>query len=692
MSADFLVELGTEELPPKALKNLMASFAETIEANLKAAELSFTAIKPFAAPRRLAVLVENLASETPSKELVVWGPPAAIAFDKEGQPTKAALAFAEKNGIAPSELKAENDGKAEKLVARISAEGKKTVELLEAIVADALAKLPIAKRMKWGAKREEFVRPVHWLVMLFGSDVINASILGLTAGRTTRGHRFHFNNSIDLAKASDYASVLKNTGFVVADFAERGATIKQQVEAEAKKVGGVAVIDPALLDEVTALVEWPVALTGKFEERFLAVPAEALIASMKEHQKYFHVVDVNGKLKNNFITVANIQSKDPSQIIDGNERVIRPRLSDAAFFFETDKKTTLASLRDRLKTIVFQAQLGTIYDKTERVAGLAKLIAGKLNADAASAERAAQLCKSDLVTNMVGEFDDMQGIAGYYYAVNDGENAEVAAAMNEQYMPRFAGDQLPATTTGAIIALADRLDTITGIFGIGQQPTGSKDPFALRRASIAVLRILVEKNLALDLRDLLTFAKNQHKNLTVGDELVEQVLAYMLERFRAFFEDANIPAEVFQSVTAKQLSQPLDINQRVLAVNEFSKLPQAQALAAANKRVSNILAKQNATLSTEVNAALLQEDAEKTLAAAVSAKAAVVAPLFAAREYTKALAALADLQQPVDAFFDSVMVMSDDPALQQNRLALLQQLRGLFLEVADISYLVPAKN
>lgn len=692
MSADFLVELGTEELPPKALKNLMASFAETIEANLKAAELSFTAIKPFAAPRRLAVLVENLASETPSKELVVWGPPAAIAFDKEGQPTKAALAFAEKNGIAASELKAENDGKAEKLVARITAEGKKTVELLEAVVTDALAKLPIAKRMKWGAKREEFVRPVHWLVMLFGSDVINASILGLTAGRTTRGHRFHYNNTIDLAKASDYASVLKDTGFVVADFAERGATIKQQVEAEAKKVGGVAVIDPALLDEVTSLVEWPVALTGKFEERFLAVPAEALIASMKEHQKYFHVVDANGKLKNNFITVANIQSKDPSQIIDGNERVIRPRLSDAAFFFETDKKTTLASLRDRLKTIVFQAQLGTIYDKTERVAGLAKLIAGKLNADAASAERAAQLCKSDLVTNMVGEFDDMQGIAGYYYAVNDGENAEVAAAMNEQYMPRFAGDQLPATTTGAIIALADRLDTITGIFGIGQQPTGSKDPFALRRASIAVLRILVEKNLALDLRDLLTFAKNQHKNLTVGDELVEQVLAYMLERFRAFFEDANIPAEVFQSVTAKQLSQPLDINQRVLAVNEFSKLPQAQALAAANKRVSNILAKQNAALSTEVNAALLQEDAEKTLAQAVSAKAAVVAPLFAAREYTKALAALADLQQPVDAFFDSVMVMCEDQALQQNRLALLQQLRGLFLEVADISYLVPAKN
>ena len=692
MSADFLVELGTEELPPKALKNLMASFAETIEANLRAEELSFTAIKPYAAPRRLAVLVENLASETPSRELVVWGPPAAIAFDKEGQPTKAALAFAEKNGIAPGELTSESDGKAEKLVARINTQGKKTVELLEAVVSDALAKLPIAKRMKWGAKREEFVRPVHWLVMLFGSDVVDAQILGLTAGRSSRGHRFHYNNPIELAKAGDYASVLKSTGFVVADFAERSATIKSQVEAEAKKVGGVAVIDESLLDEVTALVEWPVALTGQFEERFLAVPSEALIASMKEHQKYFHVVDTNGKLKNHFITVANIQSKDASQIIDGNERVIRPRLSDAAFFFDTDKKTTLASLRERLKTIVFQAQLGTLYEKTERVARLAQFIAGKLNADEKSAVRAAELCKSDLVTNMVGEFDDMQGIAGYYYALNDGENAEVAAAMNEQYMPRFAGDQLPATTTGTIIALADRLDTISGIFGIGQQPTGSKDPFALRRASIAVLRLLVEKNLALDLRELLAFAKAQHKHLTLGDEMVEQVLGYMLDRFRAMFEDANIPAEVFQSVTAKQLSQPLDINQRVLAVNAFSKLPQAQALAAANKRVSNILAKQSMAVTAAVSAALLKEDAEKNLAQAINAKAAIVAPLFATREYTEALAALADLQPTVDAFFDSVMVMCDDQALQQNRLALLQQLCGLFLEVADISYLVPAKN
>ncbi len=697
MSADFLIELGTEELPPKALKTLIAALQDNIAASLTAEELSFTSIKSFAAPRRMAVVVENLASETPSKELVVWGPPAAIAFDKDGNPTKAAIAFAEKNGIAASELKAESDGKVEKLVARIATQGKKTTVLLEAIVENAFAKLPIAKRMRWGAKRNEFVRPAHWLIMLYGDDIVPATVLGLQAGRSTRGHRFHYNNSIELASASGYLSALKNTGYVLADMTERKNLIQQQVEAEAKKIGGKAVIDADLLDEVTALVEWPVALTGKFEQRFLQVPAEALIASMKEHQKYFHVVDAAGKLMPNFITVANIASKDPAQIIDGNERVIRPRLSDAAFFFETDKKTSLEALRERLKNIVFQAQLGTVYEKTERVAKLAKHIAQaltkqKLNVDETLAARAGLLCKSDLVTNMVGEFDNMQGIAGYYYALNDGENVDVAAAMNEQYMPRFAGDQLPATMTGAIIALADRLDTISGSFGIGQQPTGSKDPFALRRASIAVLRILVEKKLPLDLRELLTVAKSQHNNLTVGDELVEQILGYMLDRFRAWYEDANIPAEVFQSVTAKQLSQPLDIDQRVHAVYAFSQLPQAQALAAANKRVSNILSKQTGVVSTQVNMALLQEDAEKNLAQAVTAKAALVAPLFAGREYTKALASLADLQQAVDVFFDNVMVMCEDQALQQNRLALLQQLRGLFLEVADISYLVPAKN
>ncbi|HTF86335.1 MAG TPA: glycine--tRNA ligase subunit beta [Cellvibrio sp.] len=692
MSADFLLELGTEELPPKALKTLIAALEENIAAGLQAQELTYTAIKSFAAPRRLAIIVEQLIEATPQKELVVWGPPKTVAFDGAGKPTKAAIAFAEKNNIAVDALTTESDGKVEKLVARVTTEGKETCSLLGDIVETAFAKLPIAKRMRWGAKRTEFVRPAHWLVMLYGYDIVDATVLGLRANRCTRGHRFHYNQELQLESAEEYLHKLKTIGYVLVDMNERRELIKQQVEAEAKKVGGVAVIDADLLDEVTALVEWPVALTGNFEKRFLDVPAEALIASMKEHQKYFHVVDNKGKLLPHFITVANIESKNPALVIDGNERVIRPRLSDAAFFFETDKKVTLESLRERLKTIVFQAQLGTIYEKTERVAALAVYIAGQLKADKQLAERAGQLCKSDLVTNMVGEFDNMQGIAGYYYALNDGENAEVAAAMNEQYLPRFAGDELPATTTGAIIALADRLDTISGIFGIGQQPTGSKDPFALRRASISVLRILVEKKLNLDLRDLLNFAKSQHKALTVGDELVDTVLGYMLDRFRAFYEDAQIPAEVFQAVNAKQISVPLDIDLRVKAVFEFSKLPQAQALAAANKRVSNILSKQAGEIDAALNSDLLVEEAEKNLAKAVIAKASVVAPLYVAHKYTEALASLADLQQPVDSFFDNVMVMCDNPALQQNRLALLQQLRGLFLEVADISYLVPAKS
>lgn len=692
MTADFLLELGTEELPPKALKTLIAALQENIAAGLQAEELGYSTIKSFAAPRRLAIIVEQLIDATPQKEVVVWGPPKAVAFDTAGNPTKAAAAFAEKNNLTVDQLTTESDGKVEKLVARVTTQGKETCSLLGNIVETALAKLPIAKRMRWGSKRTEFVRPAHWLVMLYGDDIVDADVLGLRANRCTRGHRFHYNQELQLDNAADYVHKLKTIGYVMVDLTERSQLIRQQVEAEAKRVGGVAVIDADLLDEVTALVEWPVALTGQFEKRFLNVPAEALIASMKEHQKYFHVVDSKGKLLPHFITVANIESKNAALVIDGNERVIRPRLSDAAFFFDTDKKTTLAALRERLKTIVFQAQLGTIYEKTERVAALAVHIAEKLNADKTLAERAGQLCKSDLVTNMVGEFDNMQGIAGYYYALNDGEHAEVAAAMNEQYLPRFAGDALPATTTGAIIALADRLDTISGIFGIGQQPTGSKDPFALRRASISVLRILVEKNLDLDLRELLSVASAQHKNLTAGTELVDTVLGYMLDRFRAWYEDAQIPVEVFQAVNAKQISVPLDIDQRVKAVFEFSKLPQAQALAAANKRVSNILSKQSGEVSAALNADLLVEDAEKNLAQAVTAKSSLVAPLFMARQYTEALASLADLQQPVDAFFDNVMVMCDHPALQQNRLALLQQLRGLFLEVADISYLVPAKN
>lgn len=692
MTADFLFEIGTEELPPKALKNLSAALQAGVMEGLQAEELSWSGIRAFATPRRLALIVEQLPDTTPSRELVVWGPPKAIAFDADGKPTKAAQAFADKNGVALDSLQTESDGKVEKLVARTTTAGKPVVTLLGGIVEHALNKLPIAKRMRWGSKRTEFVRPAHWLVMLYGDQIVDAEVLGLRANRETRGHRFHYNRPLLIDQPAEYEQKLKEIGHVIADREARRVLIREQVTAEAARIGGNAVIDEDLLDEVTALVEWPVALTGNFESRFLAVPAEALIASMKEHQKYFHLVDNKGALLPHFITVANIVSSDPAQIIDGNERVIRPRLSDAAFFYETDKKTSLASLRKRLQNIVFQAQLGTVHEKTCRIAVLAAHIAGELGADRSLAARAGELSKSDLVSNMVGEFDNMQGIAGYYYALNDGEHSEVAAAMNEQYLPRFAGDSLPQTVTGTIVALADRLDTLTGIFGIGQQPTGSKDPFALRRASIAVLRLLVEKKLNLDLRALLEVARNQHPSLTAGAELTDTILAYMLERFRAYYEDAGIPAEVFQAVSAKKITLPLDIDQRVQAVFEFSKLPQAQALAAANKRVSNILDKQGGKVNSEINPALLQEAAEQQLAEAIAAKATLVKPLFSGREYTRALATLADLQPAVDAFFDSVMVMSEDPALQQNRLVLLQQLRGLFLEIADISLLAPTKT
>ncbi|MBU2884231.1 glycine--tRNA ligase subunit beta [Gilvimarinus agarilyticus] len=692
MSADFLFELGTEELPPVALKSLLKALAAGAQEGLQKAGLEYTDIESYAAPRRLAIIIKGLAPTTPVKEVTVWGPPAKIAFDADGNPTKAAEAFAGKNGLSVGDLSTENDGKADKLVARQQAGGEQATALLADIFNDALAKLPIPKRMRWGASRTEFVRPVHWLVMVYGNDVVDATILGLTAGRESRGHRFHHNQPISFNSASDYVETLRSA-YVLVDMAERRSLIIEQVNHQASQIGGTAVIEEGLLDEVTALVEWPVALTGKFEERFLQVPAEALISSMAEHQKYFHVVDADGELKPNFITLANIESKDPAQVIDGNERVIRPRLSDAAFFFETDKKTPLATQRERLKTIVFQAKLGSIYEKTERIASLAAAIAQDVGADATKATRAGELSKADLVTEMVLEFDKMQGIAGYYYALNDGEDPEVAQALTEQYLPKYAGDKLPETTTGTLIALADRLDTIVGIFGIGQKPTGSKDPFGLRRASLGALRLMVEQGINLDLKTLLQTAVAGHgSNIAKPDETVAESLAYMLERFRAWYEEDAIATEIYLAVAAKGISHPLDINARVLAVDAFARMSEAEALAAANKRVSNILSKLDGEPSGSVNNDLLHENAEKVLAEAVASKANSVAPLYQERRYADALAELASLREPVDNFFDQVMVMAEDEALKNNRLALLNQLRGLFLQVADISLLAPTKG
>lgn len=690
---DFLVEIGTEELPPKALLTLSTRFCDHITASLTAANLPFGEVQAFATPRRLAVVIKNLSAQAPEKEVVVWGPPAAIAFDKEGKASKAAIAFAQKNGLSVEQLSVENDGKADKLISRSTQVGAQAIELLPAIVQASLDDLPIAKRMRWGASRTEFVRPVHWLVMMLDEQIIDCEILGISSNNLTRGHRFHCDTNLAIANPSHYQTLLATEGHIMANFAERRESIREQVIAEGKKVGGHAIIDDDLLNEVTGLVEWPVALTGSFETRFLAVPAEALISSMSEHQKYFHVVDDNGQLLAHFITVANIISIDPAQVIDGNERVIRPRLSDAAFFFETDKKLPLSERVQRLSSVVFQAKLGTLLDKAKRIENLAGLLAEKIGSNADDAQRAGLLAKADLVSDMVLEFDKMQGIAGTYYARNDGEADDVANAIKDHYLPKFSGDKLPETLTGCAVALADRLDTLVGIFGIGQKPSGSKDPFALRRASLAVLRIIVEKQLNLDLRTCLELAVAQHQDLPAKDGLVDTVLGYMIERFRAWYEEANISAEIFMAVSAKQLSQPLDINQRVLAVHHFSQLSEAQALAAANKRVSNILAKvEQLNQLGAINTELLVQAEEQQLAKQLSAKAAEVAPLFANRQYKEVLAGLADLREPVDNFFDQVMVMADDVALKNNRLALLKQLRDLFLQVADISLLVTAKN
>ena len=690
MTKDFLVELGTEELPPKSLPDLSQAFDQGIATGLQALGLKFSSTKAFATPRRLAVMVTELDECTPTRESVVWGPPAKVAFDEQGKPTKAGMAFAQKHSIATTALTTENDGKVDKLVYRQTVGGEPTYQLLSAVVKQSLADLPIAKRMRWGESQVEFVRPVHWLLMLFGDDVIESDILDLQADRLTYGHRFHCNTAIVIDRAADYEDALNARGFVIPDFSRRRDEIKRQVTAAAHQQGGQAMIDDDLLSEVTALVEWPVALSGRFEQHFLEVPAEALISSMKGHQKYFPVTDHQDKLMPCFIAVANIESSDPAQIIDGNERVIRPRLADAGFFYQTDKKTALADKRERLKTVIFQEKLGTVFQKTERIAALGKLIAGQLNSEipAEQVERAGELCKSDLISDMVLEFADMQGIAGYYYAKHDGEPDTVAMAMKEHYLPRFAGDILPTTELGAIVALADRLDTLVGIFAIGQQPSGSKDPFALRRASLSVLRLLVEQQWDLNLHKLLLAAYQQYDPPPATEAIVDQVLHYVLERFSAWYQDQGIPARVFQSVNAKKGLTPVDIDQRVQAVNFFCQLPAAQALAAANKRVSNILVnKRQSDSSLNVDENRLQEPAEIALASALDEQTKMVAPLFASRHYKEALTSLATLRDVVDDFFDNVMVMTDDQSLRDNRLALLSQLRELFLQVADISHL-----
>jgi len=680
---DFFVEIGTEELPPKALKTLATAFADNITEELAKQNLSHADVSWYAAPRRLAVRVNQLALQQQDKVVEKRGPALAAAFDADGQPTKAAAAWAASNGITADQAERLETDKGAWLIHKALIKGESTVALLPAVISTALAKLPIAKPMRWGNSTAEFIRPVHTVTLLLGDDVVPATILGKESGRVSYGHRFHAPALVEIKNADAYLSTLEQS-YVIADFAKRKAIIAENVAAQAKALNGVALMDDALLEEVASLVEWPVVLVGSFEERFLQVPAEPLISTMKDNQKYFPLVDNNGKLLNKFIFVANIESKDPSQIISGNEKVVRPRLSDAQFFFVTDAKTKLVDRLPALSTVLFQQKLGTLLEKSERIAKVAAFIAGKIGADVQHTERAGLLSKTDLMTNMVGEFPEVQGVMGMHYARLDGEAEAVAVALNEQYKPRFAGDSLPSQLEACAVAIADKMDSLVGIFGIGQAPKGDKDPFALRRAAIGALRIMVEKQLPLDLLELIEFSKT-----TFGDKLTqasvsEEVLDFMLGRFRAWYEGEGFGVDVIQAVLARRPTNPADFDRRVKAVAEFRKLDAALALAAANKRVANILAKVTEAIPESINSALLSEEAEQALHKAIVAEQAYQATVSS---YAEGLSHLAAMREVVDQFFDKVMVNADDAAVRLNRQALLQQLRELFLRVADISVL-----
>lgn len=686
---DLLIEIGTEELPPLALPRLSSAFAEGLRAELAARALDFDTIDPFAAPRRLALLVRGIASRQPDQEQVRRGPAVQAAFDADGAPTKAALGFARSCGVAFETLAREETDKGAWLVHRSTLAGRATAELVPEMTEAALAALPIPRRMRWGAGSAEFVRPVHWVCLLLGDAEVSGCVLGIEAGRQTYGHRFHHPDPIALAHASDYAEQLRSIGQVEPDFARRRTLIRERVEALASAEGLRARLDEALLDEVTALVEWPVPVLGRFDEAYLAIPPEVLIETMQSHQKYFPVENAEGRLQAAFITVANINSRDPAQVRAGNERVIRPRFADAAFFWEQDLRQPLEAFAARLERVVFQDKLGTLAEKSARLARLGTVLAEPLGVEAALIERAAHLAKCDLVSGLVYEFTSLQGTMGRYYAEHAGEDACVSAAMEEQYRPRFAGDTLPESPCGTALAIADRLDTLVGIFGIGLRPSGTKDPYGLRRASIAVLRILIERPLDLDLRVLLEQARAGFPAGLLAEDTVDEVLGYMLERLRGYYEERGVKADRVEAVLASGSTSPWDLDRRIAAVSAFRELPAAESLAAANKRIRNILSKSagGERISGAIEPALLSDAAEQRLAERLDALSARVRPLIAARDYGGVLANLAELGPDVDAFFDQVMVMAEDAAVRHNRLCLLQSLEALFLQVADISRL-----
>jgi len=711
-SRDFLVEIGTEELPPKALGTLADAFLAGIRAGLEKAGLAHAGIAGFATPRRLAVRVERLAARQSEQHVRRRGPPLSAAFDGAGVPTRAALAFAASCGTSVEALERIEEGKGTFLYFAGARAGERTVGLLPGLVQSALDQLPIPRRMHWGDGQAMFVRPVHWIVMLFGRDVVPATLLETEAGRVTHGHRFLAPQPLSLASPAVYERTLREKGHVLADFAVRRERIRTEVITVAEAVKGAALIGAELLDEVTALTEWPVALAGRFEERFLALPREVLISTLEDHQRYFPVEDAAGRLLPAFITVSNIASRDPPKVQQGNERVVRARLADAAFFWEQDRREPLAARRRGLEAVTFQAKLGSLGDKTRRVRALAADIAAVAGASRETAQRAADLAKCDLLTAMVGEFPELQGIMGAYYAQADGEEAEVAVSLREQYLPRSAGDALPASGTGLALAIADKLDTIAGIFAIGEKPSGTKDPFALRRAALGVQRILIEKGLDLDLRACLGRAIEGVRAdierlrpqpapagagaLASAESLTAEIYDFLMERLRAYYLEgtgatapgrAPVTTEMFDAVLATRPASSVDFDARLKALSTFLELPEAASLTAANKRISNILRKANTTPPAEVDVLQLREEAEVRLFDAMRGLRDAVGADTARREYTSALGRLALLRPAVDTFFDKVMVMDENPQLRANRLSLLAQLRGLFTGIADLSRL-----
>lgn len=678
--ADLLFELGTEELPPKSLSNLSKALEASVLDQLKTLGLDYAQVVSYATPRRLGLTISALQVQQADRQESRRGP-------SVNAPPKAIEGFARSCQVAPSELTIIDTDKGSYYEFDRQVKGFRTLDLLAQVINHALASLPIAKRMRWGASRDEFVRPVQWFILSLGNELVDTQLFSLPNGHHSRSHRFHGQGQIKIESAASYAHQLRTEGQVIVSFDERKNLIRTQILEQAQALDAIAVIDERLLDEVTGLVEWPVCLTGRFDDDFLKLPTQALISSMKEHQKYFHFEDKQGAILPLFLTVSNIVSKDAVQVVLGNERVIRPRLADAAFFFETDKKVSLESRNLSLGKVVFQAQLGTVLDKAQRLAQLAGSIAHLIGADTSLAERAGLLCKADLNTDMVLEFSDLQGLMGKVYALNDGEHGTVAEALEQHYWPKFAGDRLPESDVASALAVADRLDSLVGLFGIGQAPTGSKDPYALRRATVGLLRIIIERNLELDLTQLVRSSYALHKNLSQPLDKVEpQLLGFIFERLRAYYEDQNVGVDIYLAVMENKSNSPLDFDRRVKAVNGFLKLEVAPALVASNKRVGNILSK-NGKGSLAFSRALLTDAAEIALADSLSQVKQSNLTGVSRGDYHAALQALAQIAEPLNQFFVEIMVMSEDEALKNNRLALLSELQVELGQVADISLL-----